>query len=446
MLSDLARVLVLALLVPPHARSAEAPPEVRAWLAGAATPVATLALAPEHADLAALKGIVGDARIVLAGEATHGSHEFFAFKARLCEYLVSELGFTDFAMETDWVSALQTNEWVEHGTGDLAGALTGLAGLWRTEEYRALLEWMRAWNADPAHARKVRIHGMDMQAPQQAAQKARAYLERVQPELAADLGPLLERACGTGPRLGQPTPAALAKAEEEAAELEGVLSLFDELREELVAASSPEEWARMRQCVVIVAQGHASARLKTGLDNLSWRDRCMADNVRWILRQQGAGARILVSAHNGHVSRDALAHVEGYGPITSIGRALVEDGRTVQGENLSLVAIGGAFARGGFRAYPASGGGGLTEFTIEEPEAGSIEAELLGAGLTQALVHLAGAPKDGPVRAWLDTPRPMRGVGGVYDPSSGDDVHVTAVPSEFDALFFVAESSPAHLR
>src|SRR6185503_15986828 len=119
-----------------------APPEVVRWLASAARPVATLEPGGDRQDLAPLRAIVGDARIVALGEATHGSHEFFAFKLRALEFLVSELGFSDFAMETDWTQALAANDYVEHGRGDLDSAVKALSGLWRTEEYRGLLAWM----------------------------------------------------------------------------------------------------------------------------------------------------------------------------------------------------------------------------------------------------------------------------------------------------------------
>src|SRR5262245_44509109 len=133
-----AALLVLNALSFPHSPSTgEAPPEeVVRWLKGSAAPIASLELGHGLDELACLKAIAGQARIVAIGEATHGSHEFFAFKARAFEFLVRECGFTDFAMETDWATALATDAWVEHGTGDLELALRGLAGLWRTEEYR----------------------------------------------------------------------------------------------------------------------------------------------------------------------------------------------------------------------------------------------------------------------------------------------------------------------
>jgi len=412
------------------ASAVETPPEVVRWLAANATPVGSLDDDEHAAGLEPLRRIVGDARIVALGEATHGSHEFFAFKRRALEYLVKELGFTDFAMETDWTQALAADDWVQGGSGEVEGALRNVSGLWRTEEYRALLAWMRAWNADPAHARKLHFHGLDMGDPGLTARRLQAYLARVDPDVAESVAPVVT-ALGGG----------AGSASED--DLAGLVSVFDEMRDAFVAASSEREWSLARQHIAILAQSWR-ARQKPGNEGTSWRDRCMADNARWILRDAGAGARLVLSAHNGHVSRTGLTEVEGYGTIESIGRALSADAKSVKDENLAMVVIGSAFARGGFYAF----GNGLRAFTVGAPKPGSREAAFLAAKLGPVLLDLRTAPKDGPVRAWLDEPLPLRFVGGQFDdawPAQGADVQPSRLAAEFDALFFVPETTPSRL-
>jgi erythromycin esterase len=424
------RALALAtlpFLLGPVARGGEAPSEVVAWLKASARPIATLAPEGARSDLEPLRAIVGSARIVALGEATHGSHEFFAFKRRALEYLVAELGFTDFAMETDWTQALAVDAFVSDGQGDLDSAVKALSGLWRTEEYRGLLAWMRAWNADPAHARKVRFHGLDLGAPGPTAQRLKAYLARVDPEVADSVAPVIDQLAGG------------ARVEE--SDLEGLLALFEEMKEPFVEHSSAREWELHRQHVVILSQTYRQ-RSKPGHDATSWRDRCMADNARWILRQGGKDARLALSAHNGHVSRLGLMEAEGYGTIESIGRALTADAKSVPDEDLSMVVIGTAFGSGGFHAY----GNGLRAFTVGAPRAGMREEAFLAAGLALALVDLRKA--DGPVRAWLEEPLPLRFVGGTFDeawPAQGGDVQPSRLGAEFDALFFAAEVTPSKL-
>ena len=414
----------------------EVPEPVRAWLATAATPIASFAPDAPLTDLEPLRKIVGSARIGARGEATHGSSEFFAFKRRALEFLVRELGFTDFAIENGWEETEAANAWVQGGPGELAQALRVLSPLWQTQEYAAILGWMRSWNADPKNTRKVRLHGLDISNPRDPAREVKAYLERVDEAIAADFGPLLDKIGGfsAGGRGGTaPTP--------EGTDLAGLLTIFDELGADWSGATSAAEWARAKRCLQVVQQFWIQQRERAGLDQMGWRDRCMADTARWILAQD-PGRKLVFSAHNGHVSRDGLAIVEGYGRIESIGHALEADAQAATGEDLSLVVIGCALARGGFRAYGSSG---LGEFTLAETPEGSIERELEAAGLVNALVHIDSAPADGPVRVWLDTPRPMTGIGGAYDPAAPltDSIRLTTLPAEYDALLFVRTTRAA---
>ncbi|HKE13886.1 MAG TPA: erythromycin esterase family protein, partial [Kofleriaceae bacterium] len=141
-----------------------APDEVVAWIRRSGIPLSGVEAGAGTADMAPLAASIGRARVVALGEATHGTREFFQMKHRMFEYLVSERGFTVFAIEANWPESLAVNRYVLTGEGDPKAALAGLYfWTWNTEEVLALIEWMRAWNADPAHARKVKFFGFDMQ-------------------------------------------------------------------------------------------------------------------------------------------------------------------------------------------------------------------------------------------------------------------------------------------
>jgi len=435
-MTPLALLAALALAPLRPVAQGEVPEPVRTWLAGAATELASLAPEAPRGELEPLRRIVGSARIVALGEATHGSHEFFAFKRRALEFLVAELGFTDFAIENGWEETEAADRWIQGGPGELADALKVLSPLWQTQEYASMLSWMRAWNAEPGRTTKVHLHGLDLSNPRDPAREVKEYLARVDEGFAGDFGPLLDKVGGmvAGGRGGRgPTP--------EGEELAGLLTLFDELRADWCAAAGEPAWARARRCAHVVHQFWIQQRERSGLDQMGFRDRFMADTARWILAQDPA-RKLVLSAHNGHVSRDGLAIVEGYGRIESIGHALEADAAASPDEDLSMVVIGCALARGGFRAY---GSAGLAEFTLDGTPEGSIERELEAAGLKQALIHVDAAPAEGPVRAWLDSPRPMTGIGGAYDPRAplSDSTRLTTLPAEYDALFFVRATTPA---
>lgn len=112
-------------------------------------------------DLAALDAIVGDARIVGLGEATHGSHEMFAIENRLVEYLVARRGSRSSRSKA--ASRYPGSRRVlQGGAGNPAIWLSGSDGS-DAEEIAALVEWLRAWNAHAPHDRKVHLIGIDMQ-------------------------------------------------------------------------------------------------------------------------------------------------------------------------------------------------------------------------------------------------------------------------------------------
>ena len=136
--------------------------------------------------------------------------------------------------------------------------------------------------------------------------------------------------------------------------------------------------------------------------------------LRWILRQH-PGSRLVLSAHNGHVSKSGIFELPGYGVIQSLGRALTQDRAAAGDEDLSMVVIGSAIGAGSFYAVPASGGANRV-FEIERAQEGGHEAALFAVLQQPALLDLRAAPA-GAVRVWLDTPRAHTGVGGNWDPA-----------------------------
>ncbi|HWB77416.1 MAG TPA: erythromycin esterase family protein, partial [Nannocystaceae bacterium] len=174
-----------------------APSEVQQWVAEHAIPIATVEAGHGFDDLASLKNIVGDARIVALGESTHGTREFFQLKHRMLEFLVTQMGFTVFAIEASMPEAYAIDEYVVHGRGDAATALAGTYfWTWNTAEVLAMIEWMRAYNADPAHTEKLRFYGFDMQYAPVAMARVLDYLRRVDSHAvkgtAAKVAPLLD--------------------------------------------------------------------------------------------------------------------------------------------------------------------------------------------------------------------------------------------------------------
>jgi erythromycin esterase-like protein len=149
---------------------------VRDWIVKSAVRLETPEARHGFADMAGIRKIVGNARIVSLGEATHGTREFFQLKHRMLEYLATEMGFTIFSIEANMPEAYRLNDYVLRGEGDPAQLLRGMYfWTWNTEEVLDMIKWMREFNQSGKG--RVEFTGFDMQTPNVAAEIAAKFLK-----------------------------------------------------------------------------------------------------------------------------------------------------------------------------------------------------------------------------------------------------------------------------
>ena len=139
------------------------------WIRAHAIRLKTPEAGHGFADMKPLKKIIGNARIVSLGEATHGTREFFQLKHRMLEFLASEMGFTIFSIEANMPEAYRLNDYVLNGIGDPAKLLKGMYfWTWDTQEVLEMIKWMREFNKSGKG--RVQFTGFDMQTPDVAMQ------------------------------------------------------------------------------------------------------------------------------------------------------------------------------------------------------------------------------------------------------------------------------------
>ncbi len=403
---------------------------VKQWLADHAIPLRTVEAGHGFEDMHPLREIVGDARLVALGEATHGTREFFQLKHRMLEFLVSEMGFTVFAIEATMPEAFDINEYVLTGEGDPAKALAGLYfWTWNTEEVLDLIEWMRGYNADPRHPQKVKFYGFDMQSAPRAVKVTLDYLRAVDPDeaLAAD-HPLAVLA---NPYTEREFMSQSAEQQEAAASaIRAVLRRFDDRRAEYVSRTDSTSWALARQHARIVAQYIESMTRFITQTGCQVRDSTMAENIRWILEREGPEAKMVVWAHNGHVST---------GPGW-MGAHLREALGT------DMVVFGFAFNQGSFQAIemPVPSVGGLRSFTVGPAPEESLDGMLAAAGLRLAAIDFRKLPGEGPVADWWSVPHETRNLGSGYSEGVASLVWVPRIVNHlYDALLFIESTTSA---
>ena len=169
---------LVGLAIPPLlAQPNESPVE---WVRRHTIRLTTVEAGHGFADLQPLRRVVGDARIVSLGEATHGSREFFQLKHRVLEFLASQMGFSIFAIEANMPEAYRLNDYVLNGTGDPAQLLRGMYfWTWDTEEVLTMIQWMRSFNQSGKG--RVQFTGFDMQTPDVAAENVRTFVAKHEP-------------------------------------------------------------------------------------------------------------------------------------------------------------------------------------------------------------------------------------------------------------------------
>lgn len=406
---------------------------VRSWLADNAIHLDSIEAGNGFEDMQPLKKLIGEARLVLLGEATHGTREFFQLKRRMLEFLVNEMGFTIFGIEATMPEAFSINEYVLTGNGDPAKALAGLYfWIWDTEEVLDMIRWMRQYNADPSHEKKVKFYGFDMQFAPRACRVMLEYLRKVDPEQAVASENAFAVLANPYTALDFPRLSKERK-EEAAASINALLTRFDEWKSDYVKHTSATEWALARQHAQIVAQYIELKSSGTARNRSTVRDRSMAENVRWILNQEGPNAKIVIWAHNGHVSTPPNGG--------TMGVRL----RKVFGTN--MVVFGFAFNQGSFQAFEFSEKR-VHPFTVGPAPDGSLDAMLTSAGLQIAAIDLHALPKDGPIAKWFGERHATRNFGAVYSEHYSKQFAAQffknlVVTQIYDALLFVEKTTSA---
>lgn len=400
----------------------------------------------DDADLDPLLERIGDARVVLLGEASHGTSEFYTWRHRISRRLVEEKGFSFIAVEGDWPDCYAINRFVKGGREHGADARKALHAferwptwMWANEEVVALAEWLRAHNDALEPGRRVGFYGLDVYSLYDSMEAVIRYLEGVDPEAAARA----RSAYGCfDPYEGDVQDYAMAtvlvptSCEEEA--LRTLVELRTRGRE--LAEDDPEGFFDAEQNALVArnAERYYRAMIRGGGSSWNVRDQHMTETLARLLEHHGDGAKAIVWEHNTHVG-DARA--------TDMQRAgMVNVGQ------LARERWGGEVVIAGFSSYAGSviageqWGAPMRRMTVPPAREGSWEALMHAAGARDRLLLLEGL--DG-VPGALE-PRGHRAIGVVYHPERerlGNYVP-SVLPYRYDALLHIEQSRalrPLHM-
>lgn len=400
-----------------------------AWIKRNAIPLKGVEAGKGFTDMQPLKAMVGDATVVALGEATHGTREFFQLKHRMLEFLAKEMGFTVFAIEANLPEAFAVNDYVLTGKGDPAKALAGLYfWTWNTEEVLDMIRWMRTYNEDPAHTKKLRFYGVDMQTETVAYAQAKAWLDGVDATEAARLLEIKQGMAKLPPRhTVKPTEETLKAWGSAAQALEAMITRLE-------ARTFPgEDFDRQRQNLRVFAQ-FCTMQADPG-GGYAVRDASMAANLRWIQTREQA-AKIVLWAHNGHITFHPIPSTGG---INTMGRHL----RQALGK--AYLTIGFAFREGGFQAISGDPNNrGLQVCAVKPQASGTLDAALAATRLPILALDLRHRPSRGSVKRWLESLQGTWSIGALFTP--GQELNFVSkrpITEDYDALLFVNRTTSA---
>lgn len=381
---------------------------------------------PLGADPAALDALVahlGAARVVLIGEATHGTQDFYTWRAELTRRLVSERGFGAVLVEAPWPAARRADAWVRGRTPEADDPLADFAyPRWtqRNVPVRDFLGWLRARNASAGAGAQAGYYGLDFGDPRQQADRVVAYLDTVDPPAAASARETY--ACVDRPDAGCAARANDVRKALEAKEADYTRDGGEPAREAFLDA-------RVNALGVSAAQTFQVNNQVSGVQGWNARDTYLASATAAVLDFLGAEGRVVVWAHNSHVEDESATELGQVGQ-TSLGARL----RSRYPGATRLVGL--TTYRG--RVLATRGAGKPPEVqTLREALDASQEWLLHEVGVPAFYVQLDALPP--PAREALDRSVLQRSVGLEYDPGSERKRHYvhTRLAHQFDVLVHV---------
>jgi erythromycin esterase-like protein len=277
---------------------------------------AAIPLGDDDRSWDALGDLIEDARVVLIGEASHGTHEFYAERAAITRRLISERDFAAVCIEGDWPDAHRVHEYIQ-GFGDDASAAAALSGftrfptwMWANEVVRGFVDWARAWNAERPVAERAGFYGLDLYSMFTSMHSVLAYLERVDPIAAVRARQrygCFEHFDEDSQTYGYAVAAQMAEPCEEEA-VRQLVDLRVHERHYLQQDGRPARdlffSAEQNARLVANAEHYYRSMYRGRASSWNLRDRHMADTMDAILdhlEATGRSPKVVVWAHNSHI-------------------------------------------------------------------------------------------------------------------------------------------------
>ena len=401
---------------------------------------------PTADGMGPLLDAIGEARLVLIGEATHGTHEFYRTRAELTKALIGTKGFNLVAVEADWPDAYRVNRWVRHASTEVGpkSALDDFTRfprwMWRNQDVVAFIEWLRRHNASQPAVSQIGFYGLDLYSLHASIEAVLTYLQKVDPAGA-------ERAryrYGCFEHFGEDTQAygyaanfGLSRSCED-----DVVGQLLELRRRAAEYASRDGriaadeyfFAEQNARLVRNAEEYYRSMFQGRVESWNLRDTHMMETLEALrahVQQASGSARAVVWAHNSHLGDARATYMGDIGEL-NLGQLV----RQTHGSQAFLV---GFTTHSGTVTAASNWDEPAQRKRVRPSMAGSYEHLFHEAGVERFLLLL----REGPVREALRDERLERAIGVIYRPESERLSHYfqARLPEQFDAVLHVDQTT-----
>ena len=378
---------------------------------------------------------IDDARIVLIGEATHGTSEFYTLRADITRELIETKGFNFVAIESDWPDAARIDHYVRHfeyKPSEWTAFARFPTWMWRNREVRAFVDLLREHNKHVPAARRVAFHGLDLYSLYDSIRSVLKYLDEVDPRTAT-----IARE-----RYGCLTPWQADPAAYGHAAISGVYqtcespvaAMLEELqsKRQAYAEHDGERFLDMTQNAQLVANAEKYYRTMYYGSRSSWnlRDRHMFSTLKTLLEHHGPNSKAVVWAHNSHLGNAEATEMFARGEINL--------GHLCRNEFSDAVYAIGFGTNSGTVAAASEWGGPLEIKEVRPAIAKSYERLCHETDKENFLLPLRNFPRPSEGDS-LWSPRLQRAIGVIYRPETEIASHCfqAVLPRQFDEYIWL---------
>lgn len=380
-----------------------------------------------------------DARVVLLGEASHGTSEFYRARAAITRHLIERHGFTIVAVEADWPDAAAIDRHVRQRPHQPMGSTPFSrfpTWMWRNTDVDAFIGFLRGHNAAKPPREKVGFYGLDLYNMSASIDAVLAYLDGVDPKAAAAAR---EHYACLSPWSGQPAAYGQASLTEGYALCEVPVTriLVDLLtKERQYAKEDAGQFFDAAQNARLVADAERYYRAMYFGAHVSWneRDQHMFETLQNILAEAGPASKAVVWAHNSHIGDARFTDMGQERGELNIGQLC----RQAYGDDAALIGFG---TNAGTVAAASDWDGPMEVKAVRRSRPDSYEALCHAVGIERFLLDLRAGEHDD-LRRLLAEPRLERYIGVIYRPETERWSHysLATLPDQYDAFVWFDET------